>query len=465
MLIVQKFGGSSLANAERIRAAADIIARTLSAGHTPVAVLSAGGGSTDMMISGAKELSSSPPKREMDVLLSTGELKSVALMSMQLESMGIPAISLSGRQAGIRTDSVFGDARIEDIDTRRIRREIACGRVVAVAGFQGISGGDDITTLGRGGSDTSAAALAAALNADRCEIYSDVDGIYTADPRLVPNAKKLYRIDYLSMLRLSRSGSQVLHEKAVEIAMLRRVPMLMLSSFCESEGTLMSADTPAPPFCGITRDKTQNKITLVGSEVGFDSLAEMLSVLADADISSVPANFEPGEAAALNAGYSVENAIRETEKELRPMYPQSCRIRDEFERMVHRLDMNMTAEQVLKDFARHVAQEDVQHFADVFVTAKRTGGDSIAILKSSIRTISDKIEVERQIQTMLASKKLEFQIMCVVPLGMMLYMRFSFFEFLSVLYGNTLGVLVMTVCLAVYIAAYRIGKKIIQIEV
>ena len=123
------------------------------------------------------------------------------------------------------------------------------------------------------------------------------------------------------------------------------------------------------------------------------------------------------------------------------------------------------AEQVLKDFARHVAQEDVQHFADVFVTAKRTGGDSIAILKSSIRTISDKIEVERQIQTMLASKKLEFQIMCVVPLGMMLYMRFSFFEFLSVLYGNTLGVLVMTVCLAVYIAAYRIGKKIIQIEV
>ena len=170
-------------------------------------------------------------------------------------------------------------------------------------------------------------------------------------------------------------------------------------------------------------------------------------------------------ASALRTGYSVENAIRETEKELRPMYPQSCRIRDEFERMVHRLDMNMTAEQVLKDFARHVAQEDVQHFADVFVTAKRTGGDSIAILKSSIRTISDKIEVERQIQTMLASKKLEFQLMCVVPLGMMLYMRFSFFEFLSVLYGNTLGVLVMTVCLAVYIAAYRIGKKIIQIEV
>lgn len=168
---------------------------------------------------------------------------------------------------------------------------------------------------------------------------------------------------------------------------------------------------------------------------------------------------------ALRTGYSVENAIREAEKELRPMYPQTCRIRDEFERMVHRLDMNMTAEQVLRDFARRVAQEDAQHFADVFSAAKRTGGDSIHILKSAIRTISDKIEVERQIQTMLASKKLEFQIMCVVPLGMILYMRFAFSEFLAVLYGSTPGVLVMTICLAVYITAYRMGNKMIQIEV
>lgn len=168
---------------------------------------------------------------------------------------------------------------------------------------------------------------------------------------------------------------------------------------------------------------------------------------------------------ALRTGYSVENAIRETEKELRPMYPQSCRIRDEFERMVHRLDMNMAAEQVLRDFARRVAYEDAQHFAEVFSTAKRTGGDSINILKSTIRIISDKIEVERQIQTMLASKKLEFQIMCVVPLGMILYMRLAFSEFLSVLYKNVPGAVVMTICLAVYIAAYRMGKKLIQIEV
>lgn len=310
MLIVQKFGGSSLANAERIRAAAQIIARTLSAGHTPVAVLSAGGGSTDVMISGAREIAPSPPKREMDVLLSTGELKSVALMSMQLESMGIPAISLSGRQAGIRTDSVFGDARIEDIDTNRILRELERGRVVSVAGFQGICSGDDITTLGRGGSDTTAVALAAALDADRCEIYSDVDGIYTADPRLVTSARKLECIDYDSMLRLSRGGSQVLNEKSVEIARLRRVPVLLLSSFAESEGTLMCDGVAPPPLCGITRDKTQNKISLVGSAVSFDTLAEMLSVLADADISSVPAHFEPGEAAVFTSEAELLPALR-----------------------------------------------------------------------------------------------------------------------------------------------------------
>ena len=239
MLIVQKFGGSSLANAERIRAAADIIARTLSAGHTPVAVLSAGGGSTDMMISGAKELSSSPPKREMDVLLSTGELKSVALMSMQLESMGIPAISLSGRQAGIRTDSVFGDARIEDIDTRRIRREIACGRVVAVAGFQGISGGDDITTLGRGGSDTTAVALAAALRADRCQIYTDVDGVYDRDPRIYPDATRFGRIGYDKMLSLIENGAQVLHDRSVELARDQGISIEVLSAFSGNPGTIV----------------------------------------------------------------------------------------------------------------------------------------------------------------------------------------------------------------------------------
>ena len=170
-------------------------------------------------------------------------------------------------------------------------------------------------------------------------------------------------------------------------------------------------------------------------------------------------------AGALKTGYSVENAIRETEKDLRPMYLQTSRIREEFERMIHKLDMNMTAEQVLRDFARRVKQEDAEQFAEVFATAKRTGGDSISILKSSIRTIGDKIEVERQIQTMLAAKNLEFQVMCVIPLGMVLYMRFAFPEFLSVLYGNLSGALMMSVCLGLYMFAYGAGKRMIQIEI
>lgn len=310
MFIVQKFGGSSLADAERIKAAASIIADAAERGGEVVAVLSAQGGSTDELIAKAGEISSSPPKREMDVLLSTGELGSVALMSMQLQSMGISAISLSGRQAGIRTDSVYGDARIEDIDTERILRELKSGKVVTVAGFQGVNRGDDITTLGRGGSDTTAVALAAALGAKRCEIYSDVDGVYTADPRLVSGAKRLERIDYLSMLRLSRAGSQVLHSRSVEIAMLRKVPVTLLSSFKSGGGTLLCESGGSEPFCGITRDKAQNKITLVGKAVSYDSLAEMLSVLSEFGIDAVPAMFQPGEAAVYTSADGLIPALR-----------------------------------------------------------------------------------------------------------------------------------------------------------
>lgn len=309
MLIIQKFGGSSLADAERIRASAAIIASAVEGGNRVVAVLSAQGGSTDELIAKAGEISPSPPKRELDVLLSTGELGSVALMSMQLESMGIAAISLSGRQAGIRTDSVYGDARIEEIDTSRLKRELDSGKVVTVAGFQGISSADDTTTLGRGGSDTTAVALAAALGADRCEIYSDVDGIYTADPDLVKAAKRLDRIDYLSMLRLSRAGSQVLHSRSVEIAMLRRVPVTLLSSFGGSGGTLLCSEGDGAEFCGITRDAAENKISLVGSGVGYDSLSEMLSVLAEHGISSVPAKFKSGEAAVYTSSEDLLTAL------------------------------------------------------------------------------------------------------------------------------------------------------------
>lgn len=309
MLIIQKFGGSSLANAERIRNAAAAIAACANAGNGVVAVLSAQGGSTDELIAKAGEISASPPKRELDVLLSTGELGSVALMSMQLESMGIAAISLSGRQAGIRTDSVYGDARIEDIETTRLKAELNAGKVVTVAGFQGINSSDDITTLGRGGSDTTAVALAAALNADRCEIYTDVDGIYTADPRLVRGARRLESIDYMSMLRLSRAGSQVLHDRSVETAMLRRVPVRLLSSLSKGGGTEVTEKGDDVPFCGITRDAGQNKITLVGKTVSYDTLSEMLCVLADSGISAVPAVFCAGEAAVYTAEEDVLPAL------------------------------------------------------------------------------------------------------------------------------------------------------------
>lgn len=168
---------------------------------------------------------------------------------------------------------------------------------------------------------------------------------------------------------------------------------------------------------------------------------------------------------ALKAGYSVENAIKETEKDLRPLYPKDSRIRREFNRMIHELNMNLTAEQVLKEMARRIQQEDVDNFVTVFATAKRTGGDSISILKDTVQMIGDKIEVEREIQTLLASKKLEFNVMCIIPLGMVLYMRMAFPEFLSVLYGGIPGVLLMSVCLGVYAFAWRMGTKMIQIEV
>lgn len=287
MLTVQKFGGSSVADAERIRRVANIIAETKASGSDVVAVLSAAGDTTDELTCRAAEISPSPPTRELDTLLSTGELQSVALMSMQLHRLGVPAVSLSGRQAGIFTDANHGSARITDIKATRINSELFQGRVVIVAGFQGINRGDDITTLGRGGSDTTAVALAAALRADRCEIYSDVEGIYTADPRLVTDAKKLDEIDYEDMLRLALGGSQVMHSRAVETAMKYGIEVSLLSSFVKKSGTLMHRLETRPPLCGVTRDKAQNKISLVGKGADISVLSEAVSALNENDISVI----------------------------------------------------------------------------------------------------------------------------------------------------------------------------------
>ncbi len=230
-LVVQKYGGSSVADASRITHVASRIAARAEGGERVVAVVSAMGDTTDRLIALANEITSSPRPREMDMLFSTGEAVSSTLLSMALHELGRDAISLSGMQAGIRTDAVYGRARIADIETGRIERELAAGRIVIVAGFQGASDDFDITTLGRGGSDTTAVALAAALRADRCEIYTDVAGIYTADPRICPQARPLRDIGYEEMLELAATGARVMHARAVEVGALYGVRILVASSF------------------------------------------------------------------------------------------------------------------------------------------------------------------------------------------------------------------------------------------
>lgn len=294
MLTVQKFGGSSVADTERIRRVADIIAATRDAGSDVVAVLSAAGDTTDELIVRAAGISELPPPRELDALLSTGELQSAALMSMQLEQLGIPAVSLSGRQAGILTDVNHGNAEILNINTDRIKEELQRGCVVIVAGFQGVDCCDDITTLGRGGSDTSAVALAAALKAHRCEIYSDVNGVYTADPRLVTDARKLEEIDYTDMLKLAERGSQVIHSRAVKTAMKYNIEVRMLSSFTRGEGTVLRNTEHRPELCGVTRDKAENKISLVGKGADIRVLSDAVSALVEEGISVLTAETSEG---------------------------------------------------------------------------------------------------------------------------------------------------------------------------
>ena len=239
MLTVQKFGGTSVADDVRIRRAAEIAARTYDDGDDVVVVVSAQGDTTDLLLEKAAKLSAAPGPRELDMLLSTGEQVSAALMAMCLEEMGYAAVSLTGWQAGVETTAVHGDARILRVDTERLLRELRRGRIVVVAGFQGLSANGEITTLGRGGSDTTAVALAAALQAHRCQIFTDVDGVYTADPRKFPNAQKLKEISYDRMLAMARSGAQVLHDRCVELAKEHGIVLEVRSAFTDAEGTII----------------------------------------------------------------------------------------------------------------------------------------------------------------------------------------------------------------------------------
>ena len=266
MLIVQKFGGSSVADAAKIERVAGIIADTYQQGNEVVVVLSAQGDTTDDLIEKAKEINPNPSKRELDMLLSVGEQISIALMAMQLEKMRLPAVSLTGWQAGMQTNSSYGAARIKTISTERIRRELDKNRIVLVAGFQGINKYDDITTLGRGGSDTSAVALAAQLHADKCQIYTDVEGIFTADPRKVPGARKLNAITYDEMLELASLGSQVLHNRSVEMAKKYNVDLEVLSSYVRKPGTKVKEvvkTVEKMKISGIAKDTNTARITVV----------------------------------------------------------------------------------------------------------------------------------------------------------------------------------------------------------
>ena len=239
MLIVQKYGGTSLGDADRIQAAAWTVADLARQGIQVVVVVSAQGDTTDLMIEKAAQVNVRGSAREMDAYLAAGEQMSAGLMAMALGALGVPAVSLTGRQAGIVTDGVHGNARILDVDTARIRRELEAGKVAVVAGFQGRGPGDDVTTLGRGGSDTTAVALAAYLKADRCQIFTDVDGIYNRDPRRYADARRFPRIDYGRMLRLIENGAQVLHDRSVELARDHGIRVEVLSAFRDTPGTIV----------------------------------------------------------------------------------------------------------------------------------------------------------------------------------------------------------------------------------
>ncbi len=241
MLIVQKFGGSSLADANRIRRGAKRAIHAAEAGHQVVVVVSAQGDTTDHLVSAAAAITTVPSGRELDAYLAAGEQMSAGLMAMALESMGAQAVSLTGWQAGLLTDDVYTDARVQKLTNDRIQRELAMGKIVVVTGFQGIDEKGNITTLGRGGSDTTAVALAAFLGANKCQIYTDVDGVYDRDPRIFPDAVRYDTIDYDDMLTLARQGAQVLHDRSVELAKAYNVQIQVLSSFRPGPGTIVKA--------------------------------------------------------------------------------------------------------------------------------------------------------------------------------------------------------------------------------
>jgi aspartate kinase len=286
-LVVQKYGGSSVSDAERIKRVAERIVATKKDGHDVCVVVSAMGDTTDELLDLAQQVSPLPPGRELDMLLTAGERISMALLAMAIQSLGLSARSFTGSQAGVITDSSHGRARIIDVTPGRITEAIGKGHIAIVAGFQGVSQDTkDITTLGRGGSDTTAVALAAALGAEVCEIYSDVDGVYSADPRIVPNARHQKHISYEEMLELAASGAKILHLRCVEYARRYNVPLVVRSSFSTNPGTLITGDVPVEQaiISGVAHDLSEARVTVVGVPDKPGEAAAIFRAVADAEV-------------------------------------------------------------------------------------------------------------------------------------------------------------------------------------
>lgn len=286
-LIVQKYGGTSVGSVERIQAVAERVAREHAAGHHLVVVVSAMSGETDRLLGLAKAIQNPPSPRELDSVLSTGEQVTIGLLAMALEARGVPARSYTGAQVRILTDSAFNKARIEAIDAAPIASDLAAGKVVVVAGFQGVDKDGNITTLGRGGSDTTGVALAAALKADECQIYTDVDGVYTTDPRIVPEARRLDRITYEEMLEMASLGAKVLQIRSVEFASKYQVTLRVLSSFKDGAGTLITTEEnimEAALISGVTLNRDEAKLTVLGVPDRPGIASAILGPVADANI-------------------------------------------------------------------------------------------------------------------------------------------------------------------------------------
>jgi aspartate kinase len=319
MLIVQKYGGTSVGDLERIQNVANRVAKAKEAGNDVVVVVSAMSGETNKLVGYAEHFSKNPSRREMDILLSSGERVTSALLAIALTEMGYPAVALTGRQAGIITDNVHTMARIEHIDNKKMHDALREGKIVIVAGFQGITEDGTVTTLGRGGSDLSAVAVAGALNADLCEIYTDVDGIYTTDPRIEPKAKKIDKISYDEMLEFASLGAKVLQNRSVELAKKLNVNLVTRSSFNDNEGTLITKEEnimEKPIVSGVAVDKNQARITLRGVSDKPGIAAEIFSTLAKNSVNVDMIIQNVGEDGSTNLGFTVPENELERAKEI-----------------------------------------------------------------------------------------------------------------------------------------------------